>query len=63
MKAAEGDVEIKCGGVASVCGTINGHAEVDGELGVQLLKCPGLSDRLPGHGGQMDHFLAAPSVP
>ena len=63
VKTAEGDVGIKCGGVASVRGAINGHAKVDGELSVQSLKCPGLSDRLPGHGGQTDHFLAAPSMP
>ena len=44
-------------------GVVNGHAEVNGEFSIQMLQCLGLSDRLPGCGGQVDHFLAAPSVP
>ena len=34
-----------------------------GELGVEMLKCPGFSYGLPGSGGQVDHFLTTPSIP
>ena len=63
VKVAEGDAGIECRGVASVRGVINGHAKVDGELSIQLLKCPGVSDRLPGCGRQTDHFFVTPSMP
>ena len=62
VKAAEGDIGVGSGCVVAMGGAIDGHAKVDSKFGVQLLECPGLSDGLPGRWGQVDHFLAAPSV-
>jgi hypothetical protein len=42
LKTTECEVGVQGRVVASMCQAVNCHSEVDYELGVQLLQCPGL---------------------
>ena len=45
-----------------MCSVIDRHAQIDGELGVETLHCPGNANGLPGRFRNANHFFTAPSI-
>ena len=62
VQPAEGKVRIECRKITIVCSAIDRHAQIDGELSIETLHCPGSANGLPGHFRNANHFLTAPSI-
>ena len=41
VESAEGEVGVEGRGITIVCGTINGHTQIDGKFSIQSFHCPG----------------------